>query len=106
MARKFIPAYYDWLESLSACTDEELGQLLRAMLSYGRDGVNPSFPDGSRLELIWGLLRSQVDVAIATYNRRSTSGKSGASKRWEQPPVTAEDVNDTRAFLDELMERT
>lgn len=106
MARRFIPAYFDWLESLSACTDEELGKLLRALLSYGRDGVNPSFPDDGRLALAWGLLKAQLIASTEIYAKRSTSGKNGASKRWEQPPVTAEDVNDTRAFLDELMERT
>ena len=106
MARKFIPAYYDWLESLSACTDAEMGLLLRAMLSYGRDGVTPSFPSGSRLELVWGLLRSQVDGSIDTYNKRSAAGKKGGSTRWEQPAVTAEEVQETKEFLDGLRKKT
>lgn len=102
MARRFIPAYFDWLESLSACTDAELGQLLRAMLSYGRDGANPSFPAGSRLELVWGLLRSQVDVSIVAYSKRSASGRKAAGARWEQQPVTEDEVKETQAFLDGL----
>lgn len=106
MARKYIPAFYNWLEGLSSCTDDEMGQLFRALLFYGRDGVTPSFPSGSRLELVWGLLRSQVDAAVCSYEKKSAAGKKGAAARWEQPAVTAEEVQDTKEFLEGLRDKT
>lgn len=82
MSRKFVCAYFDWLETLQRCTDEEIGRLLRAALSYARDGVKPSFAEGTREDLYWWGIVAQLDRDGAKYDKRIKAGeKSGEVRR-------------------------
>ena len=75
-------AHYTWLDSLKKCTDEEFGKLVRAALKYARDGAQPSFAEGSREELLWGLLQTQLDIESAVYARKAAAGRTGGNTRW------------------------
>lgn len=111
MARQFVCAYFDWLETLKRCTDEELGRLLRAALTYARDGSKPSFAEGTREDLYWWGIASQIDRDIGKYDRRAKAGEKGNEVRWgkknkspEQKPAdpTALPPTDIQAYIDKI----
>ena len=45
MAMGYIKMFYDWVDKAADLTDEEFGSLMRALVSYARDGKNGSFTD-------------------------------------------------------------
>lgn len=108
MARKFVCAYFDWLDTLKRCTDEEIGRLLRAALTYARDGTKPSFAEGSREDLYWWGIASQVDRDIGKYDKRAKAGEKGMESRWgkkkeEQAPTqTAQPPTEIQAYIDQI----
>ena len=108
MARKFVCAHFDWLDTLKRCTDEEIGRLLRAALTYARDGTKPSFAEGSREDLYWWGIASQVDRDIGKYDRRARAGEKGNEVRWKKKPKeteqaqTAQPPAEIRAYIDQL----
>ena len=108
MARKFVCAYFDWLDTLKRCTDEEIGRLLRAALTYARDGTKPSFAEGSREDLYWWGIASQVDRDIGKYDRRARAGEKGNEVRWNkkpkepEPAQTAQPPAEIRAYIDQI----
>lgn len=108
MARKFVCAYYTWLDSLKKCDDAQFGRIVRAALRYGRDGIEPSFPEGSREEMVWGLVQAQIDTDITKYTKKSAAGAKGNEKRWggkiqhdevKTPATGAAEIEDLKKFL-------
>lgn len=84
MPMTHTPLYYNYLEELSAYSDAELGRLIRALLRYARDGVEPELR--RREMLLWPLLRGNADRARESYEKlaqsRSLAGKKGAEALW------------------------
>ena len=78
MARSYICVHFDFLETYAKCSDEEFGRLIRAALRYGRDGEEPSFPEGSKEDLLWLTMEGQVRRDINSYQKKV---KAGTSKR-------------------------
>lgn len=91
MARKFVCAYFDWLQTLRKCTDAELGRILRGALAYARDGTQPSFAEGSREELFWDGIAAQIDRDSAKYDKRAKAGTKGMENRWNKPSQKVEE---------------
>lgn len=52
---------YDLIEPIKLLTDVDKGQLLVAMLEYGKNGKQPQF-DGI-LGLAWGFMKPKIDKA-------------------------------------------
>ena len=104
--RKYVCAYFSWLESLKKCTDEQFGKLIRAALRYARDGTEPDFPEGSPEELIWGLMRSQLDIDSDRYQKKVAASKAGNDKRWGKPEKTIQtgeaEIASLKAFRDSM----
>lgn len=67
MGRPGIMLYFDILEPIKVLPDAEKGQLLVAMLEYGKEGVLPQF-DGM-LALAWGFVKPKLDKDSEEYNR-------------------------------------
>lgn len=112
MARKFVCAYYTWLDSLKKCTDEEFGRLVRAALKYARDGDAPSFAEGSKEDTVWGLLQAQLDADRQKYIATSAGGTKGMRNRWGKRDPSQDEVKtagtgqteiaDLRKFIDSM----
>lgn len=108
MARKFVCAYYTWLDSLKKCDDAQFGRIVRAALRYGRDGTEPSFPEGSREEMVWGLVQAQIDTDFQKYAKKSSAGSKGMASRWNSkiqqdevktPETGQAEIADLKKFL-------
>lgn len=67
MARPGIMLYFDLLGPIKVLSDADKGQLLVAMLEYGKDGKVPAF-DGM-LALAWGFVQPKIDRDCEEYNR-------------------------------------
>lgn len=107
MARSYVCAYFTWLDQLKSCSDAEVGRLVRAALAYGRDGTVPSFPAGSKKDMAWSFLKTQIDHDLLSYDQKSVAGTKGMEKRWKRnekgeakPQKTGEgEIADLKAFI-------
>lgn len=111
MARAFVCAYFDWLDTFAKCNDAEFGRLVRAALRYARDGETPSFAEGGREEILWDGLASQLRRDTAKYDRRSRNGTKSVEKRWNKgvegttEPAQGtgrNDLDDMKRFLESM----
>lgn len=73
MGRPGIMIYFDILEPVQMLTNAERGQLLTAMLEYGKEGKEPAFT--GRLALAWGFVRPKIDVDGERYDSVVTKRK-------------------------------
>lgn len=65
MARPGIMLYFDILEPIRELPDKDKGQLLIAMLEYGRDGKIPKFK--GTLAVVWGFIKPKLDRDSSEY---------------------------------------
>lgn len=93
MGRPGIMLYFDILEPIKVLPDAEKGQLLVAMLEYGKEGVLPQF-DGM-LALAWGFVKPKLDKDSEEYNRtilkRQYATYCRDRKKKGEPEVTFEE---------------
>lgn len=93
MARPGVMLYFDMLEPIRVLPDADKGQLLVAILEYGKEGAVPQF-DGM-LALAWGFVRPKIDRDLEEYERtvlrRQYATFCRERKRKNEPDVSFED---------------
>ena len=72
MAKKYVKAYYDWVEQMEALSDSEKGRLFVAILKYGKTGTVKGLRGNERF--LFPTFKAQID-------RASESGSSG-ERHW------------------------
>lgn len=82
----YIKLFYDFAETVEPLSDEEVGRLIRGLLSYARTGEAPQFSGNERF--LYPGLRLQVDRDKASYEEicernRKNSKKNIPSQREE-----------------------
>ena len=95
--KKSFVAYLSWFDALEEYSDEEVGQLMRALARYAKTGEEPEFSDrGMRGN--WKFMCSDVKRASEkwdeTRKKRSNAGKRGMAKRWGKPEDITKITND------------
>ena len=95
--KKSFVAYLSWFDALEEYSDEEVGQLMRALARYAKTGEEPEFSDrGMRGN--WKFMCSDVKRASEkwdeTRKKRSNAGKRGMAKRWGKPEDITTITND------------
>ena len=83
-----VMVYFEMRPVLDALTDEEAGQLFRAILEYGETLCEPHIPD--RIVPLWPLLRSRIFFDDQRYRNMCEQNAykpyhNGAKKRQETP---------------------
>lgn len=85
MKNSFI-FYNEWEQSLSNLTNEELGDLMRAILEYQRTAQAPKL--SPMLQMAFAFIKSALDRDSEKYElvlqKRSDAGKKGMAKRWNK----------------------
>ena len=78
MGAKYVPIFESMYEATRGMTNEEVGELTRALCEYGFHGEYPDFPPGSMKDVIFKLLRPNVDATIrrSEVNRLNRQGKT------------------------------
>ena len=81
----YLKVFLDWQERFRKLSDAELGRLIRAALTYMREGVVPQLT--GREELVFDGVRPKIDrdkeAYDATCEARRRAGKAGAEARWK-----------------------
>ena len=81
----YLKVFFDWQERFQKLSDAELGRLLRAAISYKRDGLVPQLT--GREELLFDGLKLEIDRDIEAYDAmcrsRQSAGRAGAAARWQ-----------------------
>ena len=95
--KKSFVAYLSWFDALEEYSDAEVGQLMRALARYAKNGEEPEFSDrGMRGN--WKFMCSDVKRASEkwdeTRKKRSNAGKRGMAKRWGKPDDITKITND------------
>lgn len=94
--------YTEWDEYFTDLSNEEIGEMMRAILNYKKTGEVPSFSDRS-LKFVFNLIKNQLDRDAEkweeTKNKRSDAGKRGASKRWNNEQPSEEMAKDSNAIV-------
>lgn len=69
--------YFDLLYDLEDYTDEETGQLIKAVLKYGLSGEIPTFTDRG-MKTLWRSLQHKVDIDAKKYENKLLQTKYAA----------------------------
>ena len=59
--------FFDMEESIQLLDREERGDLLTAILAYGRRGEAPDFSDNRTLQAVWAFIRPSIDRSNKKY---------------------------------------
>lgn len=78
MKKSFL-VYFDWEAPLQELTNEELGELFRAMFIYAKYGEELDFEHRS-LKLVFGFIKSAIDRDKAAYEEKCRKNAENASK--------------------------
>ena len=74
--------YIDYEEQFNLLTDEEVGQLMRAIIKYEKTGNMPKL-DGM-LKMAFSFIKTQLDRDRKKYNKKCEKNKENA-KRGSRP---------------------
>lgn len=85
MDKKSFLIYLDYKEHFDLLTDEQLGQLLRAIMEYEETKKLPNFE--GILKMAFSFIKQQLDRDREKWqeekNKRSNAGKKGMMSRWK-----------------------
>lgn len=81
MAMKFWQLYFTYRDALEELSDEECGQVIKAVLRYATDRTKTEFPPRSVLRQAYLIMIRQYDSDQAGYEKRSLGGKRGGRPR-------------------------
>lgn len=74
----YVCLYISYLESLVPFSDEEIGRLVRAMLTYAATGEAPQFDGNERF--VWPTLKAQIDRDEVAYRERCEKNRVNGAK--------------------------
>ncbi len=75
MAKKYVKAYFDWIEQMSALSDAEKGRLFTAILEYARSGREPE--NSGREGLVFPTFKATLDREAKTAAINAENGAKG-----------------------------
>ena len=77
--------YLDYQEQFELLTDEQVGQLIKAIIKYEKTGEIPNL-DGMT-KMAFSFIKTQLDRDREKWKeekqKRSNAGKKGMAKRWD-----------------------
>ena len=83
--------YLDYEEQFNLLTDEEVGQLMRAIIKYEKTGNMPKL-DGM-LKMAFSFIKTQLDRDREKYNKKCEKNKENAKRGGR--PKKQKDNNET-----------
>lgn len=94
--KKSMILYHDFLDRYRCLSDEETGQLVKAMLLFSRDGIETEFDDRT-LQMAFDMEKSSIINNNEKYEKKvrlnSENGKKGG-----RPRKTSEDEYESERF--------
>ena len=87
--------YISYLESLTPFSDDEIGRMVKAMLTYAETGEDHRFDGNERF--IWPSLKAQIDRDKAAYQDRCEKNRANGAKGG-RPPKSQSVIPETEWF--------
>lgn len=87
MKPKAFNFYLDYDENIEALSDEEVGQLIRALLVYAKSWENGegTMPEMSQIiKVAFVPMKKRIGQEFAAYEQKSKTNSDNARKRWER----------------------
>ena len=107
MAKKYVKAYYDWKQQITALSDAEKGRLFIAILEYGETGEIPML--SGREAIIFPAFQAQIDRDNQVYQSKVENGRAGglakASERYRKLAKSSESYQDKEKEKDKDKEK-
>lgn len=96
MSKRGLIVYHDYREKLEDLSNEQIGELFRAMLDYDIDGVEPIFDN--ELKIAWKFIRINLYENKEKYNNICQRNQQNIQKRWNTKDTTGKTgiPNDTK----------
>ena len=91
----YVCLYISYLESLAPFSNEEIGRIVKAMLTYAATGEVPQFDGNERF--IWPTLKAQIDRDEAAYQERCEKNRANGAKGG-RPPKKQTVILETEGF--------
>lgn len=86
MAKNSFVVYYNYRETLEDLTDEQVGQLFRAIFDYEIDRTEPKF--SGVLNVAFKFIKKDLDINLTKYenicNRNRKNGQNGGAPKGNQ----------------------
>lgn len=100
MAIEYFPCYHSYLARLAKLSDQEVGRLFRALLTYSATGEAPELT--GRESVAFDFIQFDIDLAHENFKERSRKNAENIQKRWNTNDTTEYDripsnTNDTKA---------
>ena len=88
--RPGVMIYFDVAPVIEQMNDSQQAALLRAYISYGRDGVAPDFQQDPRLDTAWYFIKNSIDRDGAAYTEKCEKSRYAtyvreADKKQKEP---------------------
>lgn len=83
MAKKGVLMYYDLLEQLKDFNDEQFGKVVRVMIKYDKDGIEPNIED-AQIKLAFNMLKPTIDRNKQEYQYKCDRNRENINKRWNR----------------------
>ncbi len=80
MAIEYFPCYHSYLARLAKLSDQEVGRLFRALLTYSATGECPELT--GRESVAFDFIQFDIDQAHENFDEISRKRSEAASKRW------------------------
>lgn len=80
MAKNSFIIYHDYRETLADLTDEQVGQLFRALFDYEIDRIEPQFI--GELKIAFKFIKKDLDINLTKYENICKRNKENITKRW------------------------
>ena len=95
MAKKYVKAYFDWIEQMSALSDAEKGRLFTAILEYARSGREPE--NSGREGLVFPTFKATLDREAEISAIRSENGaKGGRTAKANESKTKQNEANESK----------
>ena len=77
-----VMLYFEIRPCLERLTMDEQGQLFRAILDYGEEGIEPNF--NYMLGIAWDFIKPRLERDRERYEERVRQCEEAARRRWEK----------------------
>lgn len=81
MKNSFI-LYHEFSDYINKLTDEQTGQLLKAIFAYEQDGTAPQLDPIT--DMVFTIIQNQLDKNKAKYEEKCEQNRENAKKRWAE----------------------
>ena len=86
--KKGVIVYYDIIEQLEDFSDEQVGQMFRAIINYDKEGIIPNFT--GEMKVAFKFIKLTIDRNKEEYNAKCEKNRQIIQEYWDKKKCTNE----------------